>query len=151
MEGLGGIKIINICAGGWHSCALSQDGDVYTWGWNGNGQLGLGTDVSVMATPSVVDFGDPGNQIIVMKVSCGVRHTIALTGAYFITLFPRYMLVLLFLTDDKKLYGCGWNKYKQIDNSDEENIARMKYCHDFNDFRVIDLKCGPWSSLVLCD
>lgn len=49
-------KIIDISAGGWHSCALTgnykifyikymykrniEDGDVYGWGWNQYGQLG---------------------------------------------------------------------------------------------------------------
>lgn len=84
MEGLGGIKIVKVSASGWHSCALSQDGDMYTWGWNGNSQLGLGANVSVMATPSVVDFVDTDNQVNVVKVACGARHTIALTGKCFV-------------------------------------------------------------------
>ncbi len=41
IEVLGGIKIVQIAAGGWHSCALSESGDVYVWGWNESGQLGL--------------------------------------------------------------------------------------------------------------
>ena len=41
IEVLGGINIVQIAAGGWHSCALSESGDVYIWGWNESGQLGL--------------------------------------------------------------------------------------------------------------
>ncbi|KAJ8982720.1 hypothetical protein NQ317_019511 [Molorchus minor] len=36
VEALGGIKIVKIAVGGWHSCAVSKDGDLYTWGWNSN-------------------------------------------------------------------------------------------------------------------
>ncbi|KAJ8968178.1 hypothetical protein NQ314_002437 [Rhamnusium bicolor] len=62
----------------------SKDGDLYTWGWNGNGQLGMGKQgdeenyVSVMATPLAVDFSD--SQRNAMKVACGNRHTIVLLG-----------------------------------------------------------------------
>lgn len=38
---LGGVNIVKVAAGGWHSCALSESGDVYIWGWNESGQLGL--------------------------------------------------------------------------------------------------------------
>lgn len=41
IEVLGGINIVQIACGGWHSCALSESGDVYIWGWNESGQLGL--------------------------------------------------------------------------------------------------------------
>lgn len=76
VKALDGIKISAIAAGGWHSCAISEEGDLYTWGWNCNGQLGIGDQYSVMATPHVVDFED--DQANVVKVACGTRHTIAL-------------------------------------------------------------------------
>ncbi|KAJ8960060.1 hypothetical protein NQ318_009502 [Aromia moschata] len=83
VDALGGIKVVQIAAGGWHSCALSQEGDLYIWGWNVNGQLGLkgpGKEdedcVSVMALPHVVDF--PDSQRNCVKVACGSRHTITL-------------------------------------------------------------------------
>ena len=41
IEALEGVRITSICAGGWHSLALSDCGDVYAWGWNNAGQLGI--------------------------------------------------------------------------------------------------------------
>nr|XP_032807829.1 RCC1 domain-containing protein 1 isoform X2 [Petromyzon marinus] len=41
VEGLQGLPMVGVAAGGWHSVALSRGGDVYTWGWNEAGQLGL--------------------------------------------------------------------------------------------------------------
>lgn len=32
VEALHGIQIVRVCAGAWHSVAVSRDGDVYTWG-----------------------------------------------------------------------------------------------------------------------
>lgn len=84
IEALAGLKMISIAAGGWHSCALSKDGDLYTWGWNGNGQLGIGKDdqgensLGVMASPTVIDF--PDAERTVLMVACGSRHTVSLLG-----------------------------------------------------------------------
>lgn len=88
VKALDGIKISAIAAGGWHSCALSEQGDLYTWGWNCNGQLGIGDEYSVMATPHVVDFHG-GEQANVVKVACGTRHTIALLGISWFLMFTQ--------------------------------------------------------------
>ena len=32
VEALDGIAIVRVCAGAWHSIAVSREGDVYTWG-----------------------------------------------------------------------------------------------------------------------
>lgn len=39
--------VTQVSAGGWHNLALGEGGDVYSWGWNESGQLGLETDVQV--------------------------------------------------------------------------------------------------------
>lgn len=41
VEALEGVRMSTVCAGGWHSMALSDCGDLYVWGWNDVGQLGL--------------------------------------------------------------------------------------------------------------
>ncbi|XP_018321159.1 probable E3 ubiquitin-protein ligase HERC3 isoform X2 [Agrilus planipennis] len=142
VEALAGIKIISVASGGWHSCALSADGDLYIWGWNSNGQLGLASKdshsaateaVSVMATPHPVELF--GNQVDsnVVQMACGSRHTIA-------------------LLDNNELYGCGWNKYNQLGISSPatENIHKMTKIIDLNRrSSKMQLKCGPWATAVL--
>ncbi|XP_069139824.1 RCC1 domain-containing protein 1-like [Argopecten irradians] len=41
LEALAGVAFTSVAAGGWHSVALSDIGDVWVWGWNESGQLGL--------------------------------------------------------------------------------------------------------------
>ncbi|WKX88326.1 hypothetical protein Q1695_008180 [Nippostrongylus brasiliensis] len=40
LEALEGVRVRRIAAAGWHSGALTAEGDVYLWGWNHRGQLG---------------------------------------------------------------------------------------------------------------
>ncbi|XP_052705241.1 RCC1 domain-containing protein 1-like isoform X1 [Crassostrea angulata] len=41
VEDLTGVRMKCVGAGGWHSMAISELGDLYVWGWNESGQLGL--------------------------------------------------------------------------------------------------------------
>ncbi|XP_040562648.1 RCC1 domain-containing protein 1 isoform X2 [Gallus gallus] len=41
VEALGGVPMRAVAAGGWHSACVSDGGDLYVWGWNESGQLGL--------------------------------------------------------------------------------------------------------------
>lgn len=137
IEALAGIKIVSIACGTWHCAVISDEGDLYTWGWNQNGQLGLpihstekSEGVSVMATPHIIDFPDPNANAV--KVACGKRHTIV-------------------LLDNGELYGCGMNKYKQLKEDDEDIIETMNFLGDFSKEKVKDIKCGPWNSVICCE
>jgi alpha-tubulin suppressor-like RCC1 family protein len=51
-------NVVAIAAGGTHSLALRSDGTVWTWGYNGSGQLGDGTyfeGVAVTATGTPIN------------------------------------------------------------------------------------------------
>jgi alpha-tubulin suppressor-like RCC1 family protein len=67
-----------IATGGFHSCAILQNGDVKCWGNNLYGQLGLGHnshvgDDELPSAVAVVDLGGPAVQL-----SAGLYHTCAL-------------------------------------------------------------------------
>ena len=44
VSALGGLKVVGIAAGLAHTVVCTDSGDVYSWGWNSDGQLGLGND-----------------------------------------------------------------------------------------------------------
>lgn len=52
-EALGGLKVVGVAAGLAHTVACTDSGDVYSWGWNADGQLGLGNDCG-RAEPELV-------------------------------------------------------------------------------------------------
>ncbi|MBS1773996.1 MAG: T9SS type A sorting domain-containing protein [Bacteroidetes bacterium] len=50
-------------AGGGHSIALQANGDLYTWGWNLYGEVGIGSSTTVIYTPQLVASSSTAIQI----------------------------------------------------------------------------------------
>jgi alpha-tubulin suppressor-like RCC1 family protein len=69
------LQWIQIDCGGWHTAALTKNGEVFTWGNNGNGKLGHG-DKNERTIPTKVASLDG---LFIIQISCGDRHTAALT------------------------------------------------------------------------
>lgn len=69
------IHVVKASCGQDHSAVLTDHGKVYCWGYNGEGQLGIGkTEESCVLLPRKVDKLD---ELIVWDVSCGTYHTLA--------------------------------------------------------------------------
>jgi alpha-tubulin suppressor-like RCC1 family protein len=80
-----------------HGMALCANGNLYTWGYNGYGQLGLGTTTSMnsptLSATNVVDFYTHVSQ------NCG---------------YYMYDAKSIIKKGDGYLYGCGYNGYGQL-------------------------------------
>ena len=82
IEALDGIKISRIGGGETASAAVSEEGDVYTWGWGGsfwqgNGGLGHG-DSTTQPRPALVQhLEESGTKVI--SIAVGNGHMLALT------------------------------------------------------------------------
>lgn len=144
IEALAGIKIIDIGAGGFHSTAVSAFGDLYCWGWNTNGQLGitkvtkltfhnLPTNNQVVFTlPQIVDIESNNDQESVKTVHCGHKHT-------------------LILTESKKLFCSGLNNFGQLGMQKDEIVHEtckfklLKKAIDVN----TKLVCGYWNTFLI--
>jgi len=73
----GGVSFSTIAAGGYHSCALTQAGEAWCWGWNLEGQTGIGVVGSPIILPQRV--ADGGLRFV--QLTAGDSHTCALTSA----------------------------------------------------------------------
>ncbi|XP_063992389.1 probable E3 ubiquitin-protein ligase HERC3 [Diachasmimorpha longicaudata] len=135
IEALAGLNVIQIAAGGWHNAVLTSDGDLYTWGWNTNGELGITSDQKVIALPAVVDFKTEDGNIVnerVKKVQCGNNFTICLSV-------------------DGSLWGCGSNKYYQLGQprADVEVTTKfIKLKTDFGSKKIVDISCREWGTVL---
>ncbi|XP_054264498.1 uncharacterized protein LOC128987591 [Macrosteles quadrilineatus] len=134
VEGLAGLTVVAVACGGWHSCAVTADGDLYTWGWNMSGQLGLqtskaGSGVSVQALPVAVEY--PHNEDIkVISAACGARHTVS-------------------LTEGGGVWVCGWNGYGQLFLPDVDCVDQMTQIVVPDNLPVRQILCGPWNSCLI--
>jgi alpha-tubulin suppressor-like RCC1 family protein len=75
VKGLDG-KTVMIAAGSFFSCALSELGEVECWGWNGNGQLGDGTEIDRSLPVRVQGLAGP-----IVSIAAGEEHVCALSAS----------------------------------------------------------------------
>ncbi|GMF22035.1 unnamed protein product [Phytophthora fragariaefolia] len=92
VQGLEGYRIAAIDAGECHSCALSRDGDVFTWGFGTSGALGHGNRDNCLEPQRLEgpwsrnpeDELDSENRTseasVVTSIACGSYHTLAATS-----------------------------------------------------------------------
>ena len=74
---LRGKTVVQVSAMGSHSCALLDDGSVYTWGNGRNGQLGHGEEMKSCATPTKVESLV---QYSIQRIWTGLVQTCAMTS-----------------------------------------------------------------------
>ncbi|XP_078056111.1 RCC1 domain-containing protein 1 isoform X3 [Mustelus asterias] len=174
VEALHGLAMAEVAAGNWHSVSASASGDLYVWGWNESGQLGLPTKscseehqkpsqqkglegeatsspsdghytvikstnkretmgdsnvfISIQAFPALLDLPEESE---VSKVSCGSRHTAAITRG-------------------GKLFTWGWGAYGQLGHgqTDSSDLPRLVNYFVQNHLSVLNVVCGPWNTFV---
>ncbi|KAK2867738.1 hypothetical protein QQF64_023510 [Cirrhinus molitorella] len=153
VEALWGVPIRAVSAGSWHSASISTAGDLYLWGWNESGQIALPSRglrqekhgnteqpinedekkqadvfISIQAFPALVDIPNVSE---ISQISCGSRHTAAVTG-----------------TGD--LYTWGWGHYGQLGHGTENSTDEPTLVDFFpsQGMCVKDVVCGLWNTFV---
>ncbi|CAG0900887.1 unnamed protein product, partial [Cyprideis torosa] len=99
-------RVKAICAGQTSSFAVTEAGEVFSWGNNGNGQLGLGSSGNQPMPSRVPALSG----VYVIQVTCGYAHTLA-------------------LCDDGAVYAWGANSYGQLGTGNKNNSSvPVKVC-----------------------
>ena len=96
---LAGKTISQIAAGNAHALAMTDDGTVYTWGWNQYGQLGNNSTINSSLPVIVKTTGTPlAGKMITQITSGGSPNS-------------------LVLANDGTMYAWGWGQYGQLGDS----------------------------------
>ena len=96
---LAGKIISQIAAGNAHALAMTDDGTVYTWGWNQYGQLGNNSTINSSLPVIVKTTGTPlAGKMITQITSGGSPNS-------------------LVLANDGTMYAWGWGQYGQLGDS----------------------------------
>ena len=140
--------IIKISSGEAHSIALSNKGNVYSWGFGSNGQLGLGfcedtfepglgTQLSRKFTPQYIKNLENEN---IIDINCGKTFS-------------------MFISDKKEIFACGVNDLNQLGINDNFQMRKNEIiCYDIIwptsldyliDKKVQKLSCGEGHCLAI--
>ncbi|ERN14979.1 ultraviolet-B receptor UVR8 [Amborella trichopoda] len=126
-------KICHLATSGTHTAAISDAGELYTWGRDeGEGRLGLGTgggpDEGALGTPSRVD----ALPVPVAAVTCGGFFTMA-------------------LTTDGQLWSWGGNSNFELGRGNNINDWRPQPVPSLDGVRIIQIASGGFHSMALTD
>uniref|UniRef100_F6YMX2 RCC1 and BTB domain-containing protein 1 n=1 Tax=Ciona intestinalis TaxID=7719 RepID=F6YMX2_CIOIN len=97
---IGNKRIIDITCGQTTSLCVTDSGEVYSWGYNGNGQLGVGNNVNQTNPCRVAAL----QGVVIAQVVCGYAHALA-------------------LTDNGVVFGWGANSYGQLGSGNKANTC----------------------------
>ncbi|XP_017798859.1 PREDICTED: probable E3 ubiquitin-protein ligase HERC4 [Habropoda laboriosa] len=176
---LGTSTVVQVACGKKHALALTNNGELYSWGFNSEGQLGLGTDVECELKPKLIStlIGVP-----IAFIACGGYHSIAISksGAVFgwgKNMFGqlglndtqnRNLPCLLqtlqnakvcyaacgeefstFLTLDGGVFTCGAGMYSQLGHGSNTNEILPRQVMELMGSTVTQISCGKRHTLAL--
>lgn len=113
-------RFVEVFSGGMQHYGLTENGEVWSWGYNNYGQLG---------------HGDTASRSLATRIAYFVTNNIKI--AKVIPSRPNYFdhASVLFLTTDGKVYGCGYNNTGQLGNGTTAN-------------QLTPVRCGSLSNIV---
>ncbi|RVE72057.1 hypothetical protein OJAV_G00057880 [Oryzias javanicus] len=180
LEALKGIRVSQVACGSQHTVVLSKDDQVYTWGQDSRGQLGLGKKGSSISSPQHVRSL---SSMPLVQVSAGGEQSFALfcvwkcvwlgekrlwtarTGRYYrntpTVVHHLNMKKSVFtacgndhtavLTTDGVVFTFGSGQYGQLGHNSLVNELRPRLVAELWGSKVTKIACGRNHTLVLTD
>ncbi|XP_073327616.1 probable E3 ubiquitin-protein ligase HERC4 [Pagrus major] len=175
------IPVLQVACGSQHSVALTKDGQVYTWGQDSRGQLGLGKSQTSTDSPQhlrslsaipLVQIAAGGEQSFALSVSGGVfgwgrndcgqlglgdrtdRHTP--TAVHCLNMKKTVHISCgkdhtVTLTKDGAVFTFGSGQHGQLGHNSFSDELRPRLVAELWGAKVTKIACGRHHTLVLTD
>ncbi|CAN8279462.1 unnamed protein product [Cochlearia groenlandica] len=147
-----GVRMLSVAAGGRHTLALSDIGQVWGWGYGGEGQLGLGSRVRLVSSPHPIPCIEPSSygkgisksgvnmssdvqcgQVLgsyVKRIACGGRHSAV-------------------ITDTGALLTFGWGLYGQCGQGSTDDEISPTCVSSLLGIRIEAVAAGLWHTVCV--
>nr|XP_019934875.1 PREDICTED: RCC1 domain-containing protein 1 isoform X1 [Paralichthys olivaceus] len=167
VEALWGMTMSGVAAGGWHSVCIGDGGDLYLWGWNESGQIGLPSrglrktmqqrssqqagalcqDADVKSDEEPQE-GEKHEEVFIsiqafpalldVTPSCEIRT---------VSCGSRHTAAV---TTTGDLYTWGWGEYGQLGHQTLISSDEPQCVEFFREqqMRVVDVVCGTWNTFA---
>ena len=124
------LQVSCVSCGAYHTAACTVEGELFAWGANGSGQLGLGDRRDRPFPHQVRGFDGPGTMLL--QVACGGKHTLA-------------------LTQKSEAWSWGSNEHRQLGRRDAHGDGglRPRVVELPSDCRVVLIAAGGAHSAVV--
>ncbi|XP_057543736.1 RCC1 domain-containing protein RUG3, mitochondrial isoform X2 [Amaranthus tricolor] len=134
VEGSWQEKIKHIATSGTHTAAITESGELYTWGREeGDGRLGLGPGRGPDQTGGLsVPCKVKALPVPVASVACGGFFTMV-------------------LTEEGKLWTWGANSNHELGTGDKVGGWKPRLISSLEDVRLVQIACGGYHSLALTE
>ncbi|MDY0000199.1 MAG: hypothetical protein RBU30_02775 [Polyangia bacterium] len=125
-------ELLQVAAGGGHTCALTSEHKLYCWGSNNQGQIGTGSSIQEYTSPQLVEIL-PALTHAIERVTAGSGHTCATIS-------------------DGRLFCWGENVFGQLGTG---NTYEVRSPHILNGFggvgepKVRSVAAGMWHTCAL--
>ncbi|XP_022143636.1 uncharacterized protein LOC111013497 [Momordica charantia] len=131
VEALAATTIDLVACGEFHTCAVTMDGELYTWGdgVHNAGLLGNGTDVSHWM-PKRISGTLEGLQVA--SVACGPWHTALITTM-------------------GQLFTFGDGTFGVLGHGDKKSISYPREVESLSGLRTISVACGVWHTAAVVE
>ncbi|XP_019454817.1 PREDICTED: uncharacterized protein LOC109355968 isoform X1 [Lupinus angustifolius] len=123
------LDVYSIACGSKHAVVVTKQGEIFSWGYESGGRLGLGVEANVSHPKPI----DTLSNVNIELVACGDYHTCAITFA-----------------GDLYTWGDGTHNSGLLGNGNEvSHWIPKKVSGDMEGVHISFVSCGPWHTAIV--
>ncbi|XP_010532771.1 PREDICTED: ultraviolet-B receptor UVR8 isoform X1 [Tarenaya hassleriana] len=149
-----GVRIVSVAAGGRHTLVLSDIGQVWGWGYGGEGQLGLGSRIRLVSSPHPIPCIEPishgkGRSMAIAGASTSSEgQSSRVLGSYVkrIACGGRHSVVV---TDSGAMLAFGWGLYGQCGQGSTDDELSPTCVSSLLGILIEEVAAGLWHTVCI--